>query len=378
MAEELENPQPPAEPKKPRKPRGPRKKKLPPPKPTLREWLRTHRQLALLRAVEAGALLIAGLIATMAALGMAASRFGGTGLWTHLIPFATAVLVLAVLFSLFLWLWFRARPWMLRHQALLPALTAVGIAAGALWYSSDSRFGGDVNNLRTLVGGVAEAERATVAHQVYANYRRSDLKSLEKIVQRAEVYRDLIEEAGRAYGVDSEILVGIGAAESSFYPRDSKDGGKGLFQITAAPKIAMEQVRKTLQQDDLDMLNQRHNTYVAAATFRHYLGEMKGDLFLGLLAYNIGPKNGGLRSIVEQYGVKDFVTIQPYLQNLPRDYPIRVLTASLAYRLWRYEGKLPRYEESDNALRIQRLGIPGLQEATGTASGTATGSRDRS
>ena len=168
------------------------------------------------------------------------------------------------------------------------------------------------------------------------------------------------------------------SAESSFYPRDSKDGGNGLFQITAAPKIALEQVRKTLQQDDLDMLNQRHNTYVAAATFRHYLAEMKGDLFLGLLAYNIGPKNGGLRSIVEQYGVKDFVTIQPYLQNLPRDYPIRVLTASLAYRLWRHEGKLPRYEESDNALRIQRLGIPGLREAAGTAAGGVGCSRERS
>lgn len=377
MAEETELP--PQEPKKPRKPRAPRKKKLaPPPKPTFREWLRTHRRLALVRGLEAGALATAGLIATMAVLGMAAGRFGGTGLWTHLIPFATAVLTLAVAFSGFLWLWFRLRPPLLRRQPALPALLAAGIAAGALWYSSDSRFGGEMNQLRTLVGGVEEAERATVAHQVYANYRRSDLKGLERIIQRAEVYRDVIEEAGRAYGVDSEILVGIGAAESSFYPRDSKDGGKGLFQITAAPKIAMEQVRKTLQQDDLDMLNQRHNTYVAAATFRHYLAEMKGDLFLGLLAYNIGPKNGGLRSIVEQYGVKDFVTIQPYLQNLPRDYPIRVLTASLAYRLWRHEGKLPRYEESDNALRIQRLGIPGLQEATGTASGTATGSRDRS
>jgi hypothetical protein len=37
----------------------------------------------------------------------------------------------------------------------------------------------------------------------------------------------------------------------------------------------------------------------------------------------------------------DFVTIQPYLQNLPRDYPIRVLSAALAYRLWRSGGLLP-------------------------------------
>ncbi len=87
---------------------------------------------------------------------------------------------------------------------------------------------------------------------------------------------------------------------------------------------------------------------------------MGGDLFLGLLAYNIGPRNGGLRSIMAQYGARDFVTIQPYLQLLPRDYPVRVLSAALAYRLWRAEATLPAYEVGDNALRIQRGGVPGL------------------
>jgi len=54
------------------------------------------------------------------------------------------------------------------------------------------------------------------------------------------------------------------------------------------------------------------------------------------------------------------VTIQPYLQQLPRDYPIRVLSGALAYRLWRRDGHLPRYEEGDNAEHIQAVGIPGL------------------
>jgi hypothetical protein len=90
---------------------------------------------------------------------------------------------------------------------------------------------------------------------------------------------------------------------------------------------------------------------------------MHGDLFLGLLAYNIGPRNGGLRAIMEQYGARDFVTIQPYLNTLPRDYPIRVLSAALAYRLWRTEGHLPRYEDGGNALHIQSVGIPGLAVA---------------
>ena len=79
-----------------------------------------------------------------------------------------------------------------------------------------------------------------------------------------------------------------------------------------------------------------------------------------LLAYNIGPKNGGLRFIMQQYGATDFVTIQPYLQLLPRDYPIRVLSYSLAFRLWQKEGKLLAYEEGKNALHIQSIGIPGL------------------
>src|ERR1051325_4239023 len=60
---------------------------------------------------------------------------------------------------------------------------------------------------------------------------------------------------------------------------------------------------------------QRHNAFLAAATLRRYLDEMHGDLFLGLLAYNIGPRNGGLRAIMEQYGARDFATIQPYLNT---------------------------------------------------------------
>jgi hypothetical protein len=137
-----------------------------------------------------------------------------------------------------------------------------------------------------------------------------------------------------------------------------------LFQITAPPASATADARKRLGLERLDPLNQRHNAFVAAATLRHYLAEMRGDLFLGLLAYNIGPRNGGLRSIMQQYGARDFITIQPYLQHLPRDYPIRVLCAALAYRLWHTQGRLPRYEEGDNAFRVQSVGIPGLHVAT--------------
>ena len=242
----------------------------------------------------------------------------------------------------------------------MPVLLALGIAGGAVWFATRPEFHREMNSLHTLVGGTAEAERTAIAHQVYAAYRRSDLTGTLRILERARVYEPTVYEAAAAFQVDPEVLMGVGAAESSFNPRDSADGGRGLFQITAPPQAALESVRKHLAAEHLDPLNQRHNAFVAAATLSHYLGDMHGDLFLGLLAYNIGPRNGGLRSIMAQYGARDFVTIQPYLQNLPRDYPIRVLSAALAYRLWHTEGKLPRYEEGDNALHIQSVGIPGF------------------
>ncbi len=193
------------------------------------------------------------------------------------------------------------------------------------------------------------------------NSRRTGPSQLRIVLERARVFEPTVREAAAAFGVDPEILMGVGAAESSFYPRDSRDGGRGLFQITAPPADAVEVARKRLGVERLDQLNQRHNAFVAAATLRQYLAQMKGDVFLALLAYNIGPRNGGLRSIMQQYGARDFVTIQPYLQNLPRDYPVRVLTAALAYRLWRTDGHLPRYEEGENARQIQSVGIPGLE-----------------
>jgi hypothetical protein len=174
------------------------------------------------------------------------------------------------------------------------------------------------------------------------------------------VYEATVHEAAGAFAVDPEVLIGVGAAESGFYPRDSVDGGRGLFQITAPPADAVAEVRRRLRVERLDPLNQRHNAFLAAATLHRYLEQMQGDPFLGLLAYNIGPHNGGLRAIMQQYGARDFVTIQPYLHTLPRDYPIRVLSAALAYRVWRTEGRLLRYEDGGNAGHIQRLGIPGL------------------
>lgn len=303
-----------------------------------------------------------GLIATMAVMGRAAGWFGGTGLTDSLLPFTGTVLLLAIAGSLFLWAWSRLRSRWLRAGPWRPAFAALLVALGGVLFAWRADFQADLRSLRTLVGGVEQAGRAAVAHQVYAAYRRADLAAMQTILRRTPPYGQPMREAARRNRIDVGVLVGIGVAESSFVPRDSRDGGRGLFQITAPPQAAAARVRRLLGVDTLDYRNPRQNAWLAAATLRHYLDEMRGDLFLALLAYNIGPRNGGLLSIMRQYGARDFFTIQPYLQHLPRDYPIRVLTAALAYRLWDRLGALPRYEDGDNARVIQSLGIPGLED----------------
>jgi hypothetical protein len=301
-----------------------------------------------------------GVIGTLALLGRAAGWLEDAGLATRLAAFAITVLGVGAAVASLAAAWMRMRPRLAAWFSGAPLAVALALAAAAGWLATGPSFQRDLAGLQAWIGGSREARRLALAHQVYAAYRRADVAQLAVVLERARVYEATVLEAAATYGVDAEILMGVGCAESSFYPRDSADGGRGLFQITAPPAAVVAEVRRRLGAERLDPLNQRHNAHLAAATLRAYLHEMRGDTFLGLLAYNIGPRNGGLRSVMRQYGARDFVTIQPYLQHLPRDYPIRVLTGALAYRLWRTEGRLPRYEEGDNARRIQRHGIPGL------------------
>lgn len=307
--------------------------------------------------LEGSLLAVPLLLLIIDVLGRAAAELTGTGLWQNLLPFAAVVLGLALAIAAALWAWLTVRTPLARARAWLPSLGAALLAAVALWAADGPVFEAHVFGLRTLLGGRAEAERRTLAHQVFATYRRTPPQSWSKMLERATPFESDVRRAAEAFNVDPEVLIGIGAAESGFAPRDSHDGGRGLFQITAAPASATAAVKEALATQTLDLRQTRDNAYLAAATLRTYLGEMNGDLFLALLAYNVGPQNGGLRSIMQRYGARDFVTIQPYLQHLPRDYPIRVLAAALAYRLSR-RGSLPEYQE--NAPYIQSVGVPGL------------------
>ncbi len=322
-------------------------------RPGRREWA--------FAAIEAAALSATGLIAVIAALGRFADWFVGAGLWRNLLPFAAAVLGLAAVTGAGIWGWLTARRPLAAQLGWVPAVLSVGLTLGAGWFALQPAFHRDVRHLQALIGGQAAAERAAIGHQVYAAYRRANLPQVQRMFENARPYQPMVEEAAAAFDLDPALLVGVAATESAFRPRRSADGGRGLFQITAPPAAALRAARAALQTEQIDLANDRHNAFAGAATLRAYLDQMYGDLFLGLLAYNIGPANGGLQAIMLHYGARDFVTIQPYLQQLPRDYPIRVLSAALAFRLWRQEGRLPRYEERDNAERIQAAGIPGLE-----------------
>lgn len=319
-----------------------------------------NRVRLLLTVVEVTALTTTVITAIMVLLGWAAERFGGADFFNSLLPFALGVFGLMLLFALLLFAWLRLRAWVLPRAHYLPAalalccVLAVGtlVVRGHLYWA----FG----HFRTLVGGRAEAARVTLRHQVFAAYRRLENAPLQTLVTRSQPYTQAIEEAAKAFALDPDLLLGVAATESSFLPRESKDGGQGLFQITRVPDAVRAQAARRLGASRAEVGDHRHNGFLAAATLRHYLAQMQDDLFLGLLAYNIGPANGGLRFVMQQYGVTDFVTIQPYLQQLPRDYPIRVLAHALAFRIHRREGRLLPYEEGLNAVRIQHIGIPGL------------------
>lgn len=318
------------------------------------------QQRLLFVAIESLALIAMTIFSIVTVLGNTAHWFSGTSLFGNLLPFAIGVLALILSTALFLAGWWKLRNLLKSISASLIPVSALVLLWLLILITGRDSFDQSLSQFRTLVGGKAEASRITLNHQVFAAYRRYHPGNLNKLIQRAEPYNAAITEAAGEFGIDQNLLQGIAATESSFMPRDSADGGHGLFQITAVPKSVLTEAKTHLGVEKLSLAHPKHNAFIAAATFKHYLAEMKDDVFLGLLAYNIGPANGGLRFIMKKYGVTDFITIQPYLQLLPRDYPIRVLSYSLAFRLWQKEGKLLAYEEGDNAKLIQRIGIPGL------------------
>jgi hypothetical protein len=329
-------------------------------KPRKKSKQASTRRVLVLTGLEIAGLTISAITGIVVLLGSAANRFAGTRLLTNLLPFTLGVLGLIMAAALLLIGWLRLRSWLHAKSPFLPPALALTLTLVVGSFALQGHFFQAFGHFRTLVGGKEEASRVTLAHQVFAAYRRHPSGQLQQLVDRAQSYSRDIDAAAESFGLDPDLLHGIAAAESSYLPRTSKDGGQGLFQITQVPETVLATAGRHLGVGKPTVTDHRHNGFIAAATLKYYLNQMQNDLFLGLLAYNIGPANGGLRFIMQQYGATDFVTIQPYLQQLPRDYPIRVLSYALAFRLVRREGKLLAYEEGLNAVRIQHIGIPGL------------------
>ncbi|MDR0477114.1 MAG: lytic transglycosylase domain-containing protein [Desulfobulbaceae bacterium] len=324
---------------------------------------RLSRRLLLSSFVlEIAALIAIGLMATVAALGYAAMRFSGLSLATNLLPFAAVILAVIVACALSLALWFFVRRWLVRLHPFCAAGLALALAVACGFVASQPDFFPIYEQFRTMVGGREEVARRQLAHQVYAAYRRIAPRDAEDMLAREKLYDQEIAAAARVYQIDQDLLSGLAAVESSFLPRSSADGGDGLFQITSVPKAIAEAIDRQLTAlpPSPPDAGQRRNALLGAATLAHYIGIMNGDVFLGLLAYNIGPKNGGLHSIMEQYGARDFVAIQPYLQYFPRDYPVKVFAWALLFRIARITGGPLLYQDGTNAARIQAIGIPGL------------------
>ena len=308
-----------------------------------------------IEALSLGLLISFGIVMV---LGNAAHRFTGISIVSNLFPFLIGVLGHILGSSLFLLGWWRLRQYLKVHSLDLPPLAALSLTLCLGLATGLDSLGLSANRFRALVGGKEEAGRVTLTHQVFAAYRRYHAGDLARMLARAKTFAPIIEAAAAEYDIDPDLLYGIAAAESSFLPRDSLDGGHGLFQITSVPRRVLEDAKARLGTADLPLRNPKANAFIAAGTLKHYLNDMKNNLYLALLAYNIGPANGGLRFIMEKYGVTDFITIQPYLQLLPRDYPIRVLSYTLAFRIWQKYGKLLAYEKENNALLIQQIGLP--------------------
>jgi len=314
----------------------------------------------LLNSIEVVSLTGITLVVLLLLLGSAAHFFAGADLFQNLLPFLFTVLFLCVSLAIFFMYWHRLRIRLNNHSPVFSPILATVLAIAAVVMASHESFYVAYVNVRHMIGGKAEIQRTILAHQVYAAYRRHKGSELLKLVERAKPFSADITAAANAFSLDADLLYGLAAAESSFYPRRSKDGGEGLFQITAVPKSVEQQVAEMLPEKIASPGNHRYNTYMAAATLREYLDRMGGDHILALLAYNIGPENGGLRFIMEHYKAYSFTTIQPYLKSGPRHYPVRVLSYALAFRIWLHHGQLLTYEKEGNATRIQRIAIPGL------------------
>jgi soluble lytic murein transglycosylase-like protein len=118
-----------------------------------------------------------------------------------------------------------------------------------------------------------------------------------------EAYDDIIQEAGRKYDLDTNLIHAVMQAESAFHPYAvSRAGAEGLMQLM--PELSDEM-------GVADAFDPRENILGGVRYLKRLLDYHDGDLDLALASYNAGPGN------VERYGgVPPFRETRNYIKTI--------------------------------------------------------------
>ena len=295
-----------------------------------------------LGALELLALLAAALVGVAAVLGRAAGQFAGADTWHSLVPFAGSVLVLVLAGAAAVARLDPPAPSDRGARVVAPAMLALGIAIGAAWFVRQPSFHDELSSLRASVGGrgsgrARHGRRIRCTPPIGAPIRRSSMQVLERARRvRADGARSGGGVRRRSRGArwasappsrpSIRATAATAGAASSRSPRRRKWRSRMAQSAARRRRVSIRSTNDT-------------TPIVAAATLQHYLAGVHGDSSSACSPTTSARATAGCCSIMKQYGARDFVTIQPYLQNLPRDYPIRVLSAALAFRLLAHRGE---------------------------------------
>ena len=327
--------------------------------------------LALARALELGGAASRPLVAAVAALGRGAERFAGVGLWANLLPFAAVAVVFGLGLAVAAARLARgSAPGSSRARRPAPARRRDSPSRlAASWWATQPR----VSARPACVCGRPSAEppRPSAWRSPTRSSPRTavaDRQALARMLERARRTSPSVHEAAAAFGIDPEVLDGRRRGRIVASSRAaSADGGRGLFRSRHRPRTpsrpcaagsASPRPTRTIPGRTPGSPPQRWR-----ATSR----DMDGDLFLGLLAYNIGPHK---RRPPLDHGPVRRARFRHH-PALPPAAPAR-LSGTRAVRRrspigsGRAEAALPAYEVGDNAAAHPAPRRPGPADAGGT------------